>query len=146
MSDRDGWVVCDDADLGVRFEYPETTVHGKTVTFSQRPMGIGARVQVLSKDRRDVYFEVARFPSQTAAEGYKRFNVRIERWFAARGLAREPLVPMVLAGRAAQSFRFTWPGFERQACFTEQSEPGYRVIFDPRSRTNWEILAALRFR
>jgi hypothetical protein len=98
-------------------------------------------VHISTEDASEVYFELEHVDSRMIAEGIDELSIDVTSRFpdASFGVPQ----PVAIAGRAAQAVRFTFSDRERIAIFSEQESPAHRVILDPRSATNYQILATL---
>jgi len=121
--------------LGVEFEYPAEG--------AQRDDG-RQRVHVHSPDR-ELYFEVARFSELTPHGEYERHKPYLEGRFGAGSVT--DLTETTHADSRAWTYSFSWDDdgrpMARTALLLQIGADTCRVIRDPRSALNDEVLATL---
>ena len=133
--------------FGLEFSYPEVTPSGQTVERDDEPFREHARVHLSSPDRRELYFEVVRFDDVRPEDEYATHRpFLVERL----GATIEPLTETSLLGHRAWAYAFSWHeeerAMERAVLLLESGAGSYRVIYDPRSELNGEVLATLAIR
>jgi len=135
----------DDPDHGYVVAIPRTTIAGDAVSLRA---GEGQGVHILhveSPDLSEVYFEITTYPQRREhgllAQEQRRFLAQN----SSDGAATEPFAVEAL-GRPALSFDFRgtlqgrWK--ERRFLFVDGAWT-YRIVYDPRSSTNAQILQSL---
>jgi hypothetical protein len=138
--DRPGWLRFADPRFDFEFSYPATGT-AKMITVREDERTDRRRVHISTDDARDVYFELERVDRRTVAEGVAELSSDLGARYGDATFA--DLEPVMLAGLRASLLRFTFADRVRAAYFTERASPAHRVILDPRSPTNLEILATL---
>jgi hypothetical protein len=121
--------------LGVRFRYPTTTPTGHAVEMDD------FRAHFRSPDSAEVYFELSRHLHPSAQEFYAR-----EREFLLRQLpdaAVGDLTATTVGGASAHRFTVRWAMGERVMLLIERAPGLYRIVYDPRSPLNEQVLATL---
>jgi hypothetical protein len=141
--DTSTWLTFSDSKLAITFRYPETTPEGQPVRIEEKIVEASSRFHLRSADDREVYFEIGRYWQLSDGEVYRRFRQDIETRLA--GLQVDEPSPTLVAGRPAARLAFRWAGKERVALFLEEPPGSYRVIYDPRSVVNREMLDTLAF-
>jgi hypothetical protein len=130
-------------DFPFRFTYSDPTPGGAPVIVHARRGEWGFRLHLISEGSSEVYFEVGRYeqlPKQTAIKQFIRdVSRRIE------GLHHSQMVEIEWQGLMANRFSIDWPGTERVVLFFEQDAALYRIIYDPASQINLEILASFEW-
>jgi hypothetical protein len=98
---------------------------------------------LISQESQEIYFEVARYANLLAEESYKLFREGIEK----RGdeFSISELKETELAKQPAFECFVKGPGMERVVTFIQKGETLYRVIYNPQSPLNEQILATLEF-
>ncbi|MCI0399502.1 MAG: hypothetical protein L0332_32175 [Chloroflexi bacterium] len=141
------WRTFSDPDFQVRFKYPEITPEGHTTEIREDRRENIARVHFISTDSQELYFEVARYLDLSWRTGYEQFKEVITRQFD--GLEMNELVESTVASQPAFTFSFRWPAVtgltERTALFIPRGNVLYRVIYNPRSPLNLQVLSTLEF-
>ena len=135
MMNQQNWQTFSYSKFALQFQYPETTPTGHPVEIDD------IRVHFRSKDSPELYFEVSRHLHHSAQEVYEREKAFVEKQLA-ESVVRA-LLPITIAGQLAFEFSFQWAGGERTVLLIEKQEALYRVIYDPRSPLNLEVLSTL---
>jgi hypothetical protein len=97
-------------------------------------------VHLLTRSSTEVYFEVRRYPNLTAEAEYAAHTAQLAQRFVEAGFAATALAPTTLAGWPAQVYAFRWQLHERAVVLLPLDGVLYRIIYDPRSTLNVEIL------
>jgi hypothetical protein len=135
--------------FGIEFSYPSTTPQGQAaeedVERASDHRGELERVHVHSADRQELYIEFARFRELTPEEEYANHKPYLERRFGAGSVTE--LSQTSLADRAAWTYSFRWNDegrpMERVAILLQIGRDTCRIIRDPRSALNDQVLATL---
>jgi hypothetical protein len=132
-----------DPDFAFEFDYPTLTDAGE-VTLDQSRHAGGAHVHLQTPDAKTVYFEVSRTEGRSGDDAIawlsRDVTARFEdAWFSA---TRETS----LCGVPARYGWFRFADRVRWVIATLDPLPGYRVIVDPRSATNLQILGSMALR
>ena len=131
-------------DFRVEFSYPEVTPNGQIALRSDEPFMGYARVHLSSPETRELYIEVVRFQDLAPEAEYLRHRPYLERRFGENSVT--PLTQTSLAGRPAWAYGFRWDEGERAVRLLEVSGETYRVLYDPKSELNHEVIATLAIR
>jgi hypothetical protein len=134
----------------VEFRYPDVTPRGRPVKRIEEQVddhrGEMERVHISSPDRRELYFELARFGGITPKDEYANHKQYLEQRFGADSITA--LTETSLQDRPAWTYAFRWDGEEgpkeRAALLLQVGDDTYRVIYDPRSALNDQVIATLR--
>jgi hypothetical protein len=122
--------------LGVEFRYPP---------HAARRDEQAELVHVYSADRQELYFEVARFRGLTPQLEYGRHKPYLEQRFGPGSVSE--LTETSHAGNPAWTYSFGWDDegrrMERAAVLLQLGADTCRIIRDPRSALNDEVLASL---
>jgi hypothetical protein len=136
-------ITLDHPDFPLNLRIPGRTPTGAGVHVDERAGEMSRRFHYTSVGSDEVYFEIGRYPDRTPAEVMDLFiedvTDRIE------GIVVGEPEPAVVAGYAAVRLRIGWPGKQRLVHFLSVDGNAYRVILDPASPLNFEILATLEF-
>jgi hypothetical protein len=126
-----------------RVSFPDPTPGGAPVVVHQRGGEGGYRLHLVSEGSDEVYFELGRYEQLTRQAAVEAFiqdvSGRIE------GLHHSQLVEIEWHGQPAARFSIDWPGKERIILFFERDAVLYRIIYDPASLVNQEILASFEW-
>ncbi len=133
----------------VEFSYPEVTPHGQPVERNEQRVddhrGEMERIHLSSPDRRELYFELARFGGIAPQDEYANHKPYLEKRFGAGSVTA--LTATSLHDRPSWTYAFHWDEqkgpMERAALLLQVGEDTYRVIYDPRSELNDQVIATL---
>jgi hypothetical protein len=129
--------------FGVDLRYPAVTPQGHDVERSEERAndhrGDLERVHLRSPASGEVYVEVVRFRGLTPEQEYSRHRPSLERRSGAGSVTA--LSETTVQGRPARAYAFRWDDGERAVLLVQVGDDTYRVIHDPRSPLNAEILA-----
>jgi hypothetical protein len=123
------------SNFGLTLQYPTSTPSGQQVRFDD------IRLHAQSEDGREVYFEVTRHLNMPAASLYEKERETV---INLRQAIVTDLAKTTFAELPAHEYSFTWNGNERKVVLVEHGEWLYRVIYDPRSPINLDIVATIR--
>lgn len=129
----------------VEFSYPAVTAQGHAVGRVEEQAvdhrGDIERIHISSREGGELYVEVVRFRDLAPQDEYLRHRPYLERRFGADAVSE--LTETSLLGRPAWAYGFRWDEGERFALLLQVASDTYRVIYDPRSELNAEVLATL---
>jgi hypothetical protein len=95
-------------------------------------------VHLSSPDSGELYVELARFPGRSPDDEYRGHYPHLASRFGGEAVAA--LAETTYAGRPAWTYSFRWDEGERAVLLLEVAGDTYRVIYDPRSDLNREVL------
>jgi hypothetical protein len=139
--DRADWQEFARPGFGIRFRYPAVTPRGQAVDRAEDQRGDAERVHLTTPEQPDLYFEVTRFPGLAPRDEYRRHRDYLEQRFGA-GSTTE-LAETRLGRSPAWSYAFRWDQGERSVLLLPVGQDTYRIIYDPRSPLNAEVLATV---
>lgn len=125
------------------FNYPDPTPQGVTVVIHERVTPVGRRFHLISEGSEEIYFEVGRYENQTMSELIERFKQEL--------LANNPEVditdkgPLEFLGSSGMRLVAQWPEKSRVITFFQREGVVCRIIFNPASDLNYEILESVSF-
>ncbi len=149
------WVELVDPALGLRFRYPAVTPRGVHVDRVSEHRADADGVHLRSGNG-EVYVEVVRFRGLAPDDEYARHRAALEQRFGP-GAVTEPRAAE-LGGRPAVAYAFRWDQGdwdqgdwdqgrwdqgERSVLLVPVGNDTCRIIIDPRSTVNEEILASV---
>ncbi len=140
---RSHWQVLDDPRLPLQLAYPAITPLGHRVEGRRLVTAQAYRLHLVSSAGGEVYFEVAVYPVRTAREAYEALRQAMQADTPAPDVGE--LTACELAGRAGWQFRVRWPDRERRITLIPVGDRLCRLIFDPVSPLNEQILATVSF-
>jgi len=131
----------------VEFSYPSVTPRGHAVERSEDAIeghpvaGDFERVHLSSRDSRELYVELARFPDRTPQDEYRLHLPYLEQRFGADSVTA--LTETSLRGWPAWAYGFRWDDGERSVLLLQVKRDTYRIIYDPRAGLTTRVLATL---
>jgi YD repeat-containing protein len=134
-------------EFAIEFSYPAVTPQGHTLERSDEPFRDYARVHLSSPDSQELYVEAVRFHDLAPRDEYRHHRPYLEKRFGADSIT--PLTETTVRGRPAWAYAFRWDeagrSVERAVLLFEIGGDTYRLIYDPRSALNAQVLATLTF-
>jgi hypothetical protein len=143
------WTRCALPGFRLEFSYPTVTPQGRAVERTEEQAvdhrGDIHRVHLSSPDRSELYVEVARFRGITPQDEYANHGTYLKRRFGTENVT--DLTGASLLDRQAWTYAFSWDEeatpMERRALLLPVGGDTYRVIYDPRSKLNDEVIATI---
>jgi hypothetical protein len=137
------WCVYAAPGLPLRFRYPDPTPTGHAVDVEEEHRPDGGRVHLRSHGRAELYFEVAWYAALTPQVEYAQHTAYLAVRFAEQAFAATALTPTRLDRRAAFTYGFRWDTFERKVVLVPFEPQLCRLIYNPQSPLNAEVLATV---
>ena len=137
------WQRFSDPAFGVTFSFPDSTPEGFRIKKQIRKTGELNRIHLSSPESGELYFELSCYPNgldpktgrqQLVDENKQRFQ----------DIKATSLEEASVAAIPAQLFTFTWREASRHVLFFEIDRAAYRIIFDPQSHLNHQILSTVK--
>jgi hypothetical protein len=122
----------------VDLSYPAITPQGHAVERAAHT----DLVHLTSPGSRELYVELARFRGLAPEDEYARHRPYLEQRFG-EGSVTE-LSETRVGDRPAWTYGFRWDDGERAVLLLQVDDDTYRVIHDPRSELNAEVVATFR--
>ncbi len=132
-----------DHRFALRCRYPAITPQGRPIIIHETERPGLLRAYLISQDSQEVYFEITRYAGISASELYRTHRQELEQRFA--GLAITPLEPAELVSQAALKYAFVWEQGRRTAYLVETSQALYRLLYNPDSQLNEQILSTVEW-
>ena len=140
-----GWQTITLGGSAVAFMCPEVTPQGQTVERENKRTrdhrGDIERVHLSSPDNHELYVEVIRFRDLSPQEEYERHRPHLEKRFGADSVT--PLNETTFGDLPAWAYGFRWSGGERSVLSLEVERDTYRLLWNPRSHLNSQVVATL---
>jgi hypothetical protein len=131
--------------FSVHLRYPAVTPRGHAVERTEERAddhrGNLERVHLRSRDGGELYVELVRFFGLTPEEEYASHRPALERGFGAGSVTA--LDQTSVQGRPAWTYGFRWDEGERAVLLLQVGGDTYRLIYDPRSPLNDEVVETL---
>jgi hypothetical protein len=127
----------------VALDFPSVTPQGHAVerVAVERPVG-GRGVHVTSPGSAELYVELVRFRDLAPEDEYLNHRPFLEQRFGPGAVTE--LTQTTLGGIPAWSYGIHWKDGERSVLLLQVEDDTYRVIHDPRSPLNADVVATLR--
>jgi hypothetical protein len=143
-----GWQRFTRPGFRVEFSYPAVTPQGHAAERVEEQAvdhrGDIERVHITSRGGGELYVEVVRFRDLAPQDEYLEHRPYLERRFGPDAVTE--LTETSLLGRTACAYGFRWDEGERSVLSLQVASDTYRVIYDPRSELNDEVLATFTVR
>jgi hypothetical protein len=142
---HDDWQRFSNPRFRVEFSYPDPTPQGQEVERREQHVhddrGEMERVHLSSPASGELYVEVARFVAIAPQDEYEDHRPSLEHRFG-EGSVTE-LRETTLLEQPAWTYAIRWPEAERAVLLLHLGGDTYRIIYDPRSELNDQVLATL---
>ncbi len=129
----------------LEFCYPAVTPQGHAVERTEEQAvdhcGDIERVHLTSRDCRELYVEVVRFRDLATQDEYLQHRQYLDQRFGAGSVSG--LTETSLREWPAWAYAFRWDEGERSVLSFQVARDTYRIIYDPRSGLNTQVLATL---
>ena len=137
------WKAWSHPELKLRFRYPDPTPQQRQVKVARIARQGGVRVHLTSPGFPELYFEAALYPGVTDAQAKAAFLQGLRAGSPAPQIGEPEGVS--ISGLRGEGIALRWPDRSRQVYFLNGAADVYRIILDPGSQLNWDILATLIF-
>jgi hypothetical protein len=140
-----GWQRFTRPGFRVEFGYPAVTPQGHAAERVEEQAvdhrGDIERVHISSREGGELYVEVVRFRDLAPQDEYLKHRAYLERRFGADAVTE--LTETSLVGRPAWAYGFRWDEGERAVVSLQVGSDTYRLLYDPRSELNDQVLATV---
>jgi hypothetical protein len=140
-----GWERYANPRFAVGFSYPSPTPQGHEVERQEQHVrdhrGDMERVHLSSPTSGELYFELACFRGIAPEDEYANHRPYLEKRFGEDGVSE--LTETTLLDRPAWAYSIRWDAGERAVLLLPLAGDTYRIIRDPRSELNDDVLATL---
>ena len=137
------WELFLDSRFDLQFQYPSTSPNGESVERVETQREGLVLVHIISPSSREVYFEVSKYEAISAQEEYQRHKEFLPGQF--HPLAITDLKEVVCDSLPAFEYTFEWRQGRRTVILVERKNTTYRILFNPRSTVNLQILSTLKW-
>lgn len=137
------WRQFEDPAFDLVFDYPEETAQGNPVERAERRDDKMLRVHFTSRDSQALYFEVTKYPDLPPLEEYRRHRKDLQKRFD--DLRITDIQDIDWKSLPAYEYAFEWPEGRRSVLLFERNRVTYRILYDPRSLLNLQVLDTLRW-
>ena len=140
-TDRADWQQFARPGFRVRFSYPAVGPEGRAVDRAEDQRDGAVRVHLTTRDSQELYVEVIQFPDLAPREEYMRHRAYLEQRFG--GDSTTELTDTSLGRWPAWAYSFRWDQGERAVLLLRVVRDTYRIIYDPRSTLNTQVIATI---
>jgi hypothetical protein len=145
MDDVSSWERLSRPGFAVELRYPAVTPEGQSVERIEERAddhrGDLERVHVMSPDHHELYVELVRFRNCTPQAEYDNHSAALKRQFGEEAVSE--LGTTTVVGLPARTYSLTSPDHERIVLLLHVGADTYRVIYNPRSALNSQVLETL---
>jgi hypothetical protein len=138
------WLHFSDPRFALGFQYPEITHQGHFVEWTESKEDDFVRVLFRSKDSREVYFEITKYQDLSAQLEYQQHKDNLEK--RPEGFAVTDLKEIRWMSQPAYEYSIKWSQAARVARLIETENNTYRILYDPYSPLNVQILLTLQWK
>lgn len=139
----ENWRLFADPRFELQFMYPATTPQGWRVEMAEGKQGGVLRVHLTSPGSQELYFEVTEYAGLSAVGEYRQHTQALAKQYSE--LEVTELRATSLAGLPAYAYLLHWPDRERKVILVEKGEVTYRILYDPQSALNEQLLSSVKF-
>lgn len=145
LADTSGWQTYSAAGMPLSLKYPQPAPSGQPVEIHTFQDEAVERSHLLTKDSPEVYFEVTHYPGLAPEAEYQRHRRALEQ----RDLDEFEITPLLRFEfhlGAAFTYTFKWHQVTRTIILLPTGGGVCRVLYNPHSPLNLEILATLAYK
>lgn len=137
------WRQFKDQRFSLKFRYPEETPQGFPVEIMEREHNGMVRVHLVSSQKKELYFEVTKYPALSAQFIFQEHTAELESRF--EDLLITELREIDGQAKPAHEYSFRWNQGVRSVLLFERQHVIYRILYDPQAPLNTEVLSTLEF-
>jgi hypothetical protein len=137
------WKYFTDSRFALGFRYPQATPQGHIVEWAESQKDDVVRVHFTSKDSQELYFEVTKYfglPAQVEYQQHKESLEERPEEFVVSGLKE-----IHWMSQPAYEYSIKWDNRARMVILLETDDATYRILYDPYSPLNIQILSTLQW-
>ena len=142
MTAEQTWREFSDPKFALRFAYPEFSPQGHPTEVKESVFANAVRIHLMSPEKKEIYFEVTRYPKLLPEQSYEQLKEEVENRF---GASVSLLTPSTFMGFPAFEMHFEWSVAKRFVIFFPKDGSLYRILYDPTSALNLQIRSTLEF-
>ena len=137
------WMLFEDQRFSLVFKIPEGTPQGHNVERIDSQQDIAVRVHFVSRNSKEVYFEVTKYVDLAPMVEYQLHKADLERRFS--DLSITDLETSHWKSFPAHVYSFRWNKSTRSVLLVKRGNCTYRILYDPQSKLNTEILSTVEW-
>jgi hypothetical protein len=139
----DSWQTFAHPEFALRFRFPITTPQGQSIEIRESEDEEIRRVHLITEDRQAVYVEITYYANLPAQQAYDRFKRELEQ--AEEAAHIDELKTVAFGGLPAFEFNFKRGELERAVVLVPRQQALYRLLYNPQSSLNRQILGTVEF-
>jgi len=139
----DNWITYSHQNLSVVLKYPNPTPLGNLVNINEQSGPSRCRAHFVSSGSDEVYFEVGRYVELPVTQAIDDFLIDVSGRF--ENLEISEVERITYKSFPAHRLSIRWPGKERVILFIEKEDALYRIVHDPTSMINRNMLDSVEF-
>ena len=125
------------------FQYPQTTPQGHTVERSTSQGDNSVRVHFTSRDSHELYFELTKYTDLSPQVEYEHHKGSLEKKLNQFRIS--DLKEIRWLSQPAYEYSFQWQQGTRTVILIETDHAMYRILYDPYSPLNVQILSTVQW-
>jgi hypothetical protein len=125
------------------FRYPQTTAQGHIVEKVESQTDEAIRVHITSKDSHELYFEITKYINLPAQVEYQEHKEYLEN--RPGEYVVSDLKEIGWMSQRAYEYSIKWHQGRRVVILMEADNATYRILYDPNSPLNAQILSTLQW-
>jgi len=137
------WHLFKDSRFSLQFRYPPNTPQGYFVNKSESQQDDALRVHFVARDSQELYFEVTKYPAFLAQVEYQQHKADLEKRLDEFRITE--LKKITWKSLPAYEYSFEWSRGTRSVILFERNGATYRILYDPRSPLNNQVLSTLEW-
>jgi hypothetical protein len=137
------WHLFANPQSAFQFKYPLVARNGEAIKHMETQKEGMLRVHILALDNLEVYFEVTQNELLMAESEYQRHKEHLRNQFMS--LRINELRKTLFKSLPAYEYHFAWDQGKRKVILVEREEATYRILYDPRSPVNLQIVSTLKW-
>lgn len=132
-----------DTRFALGFRYPPTTPQGHPVEKTESQKDDVVRVHFTSKNSQELYFEVTKYFGLPAQVEYQQHKKSLEE--RTEEFVVSDLKEILWMSQPAYEYSIKWDNSARAVILLETDQATYRILYDPYSPLNIQILSTLQW-
>jgi hypothetical protein len=143
LTSMQNWQLFDDKRFALQFKYPSKTPQGSLIDRTEGQHDETIRVHFISRDSEELYFEVTKYHGLPPREEYRRHKEELKKRFTE--LSITDIQEINWKSLPAYEYSFDGPPGRRSVTMFEKNEVTYRILYDPRSPLNLQVLSTVEW-
>ena len=129
--------------FALRFRYPQVTPQGHIVEKDESQIDEAIRVHFTSKESYELYFEISKYTALPAQAEHQKHRESLEN--RPGGYVVSDLKEIRWMSQPAFEYSIKWQEGARVVMLIEADNATYRILYDPNSPLNVQVLSTLQW-